>query len=212
MDFDSERKLRRALTYNLAVSFKKSHAHTKGTFSIPEDIQAGSNYDQASDDDFDSDLDDALQAENKLDPNFDWVVTNLDAASSVEQTLEEELKRLLILKSYLILDAQPENSFERLTSLACRIWDVPISNVTLVDLGRSWFMSNRGLGQIKEVPRNTAFCAHALLTTQDIMVIPNTRNDFRFKDSPAVTGPLKIGFYAACPLVTPEGVKLGTFW
>ena len=56
---------------------------------------------------------------------------------------EEETKRLMTLKEYCILDSDQEEKFERMTALASRIFDVPICLVTLVDIGRQWFMSNR---------------------------------------------------------------------
>jgi hypothetical protein len=74
---------------------------------------------------------------------FDWHIDNLAMETSYGQTLEEEMTRLQVLKSYLILDAPPEDTFERMTGLASRMFDVPISLVSLIDLGRQWFMSNR---------------------------------------------------------------------
>ena len=72
-----------------------------------------------------------------------WQTANLDVETSMPQTLEEEMARLQVLKSYLILDAEREPSFERLTALASRIFDVPIALVSLVDFNRQWFLSNR---------------------------------------------------------------------
>ncbi len=73
----------------------------------------------------------------------EWQTANLDVETSRPQTLEEEMARLQVLKSYLILDADREPSFERLTALASRIFDVPIALVSLVDFNRQWFLSNR---------------------------------------------------------------------
>ncbi|EEC49924.1 predicted protein, partial [Phaeodactylum tricornutum CCAP 1055/1] len=124
--------------------------------------------------------------------------------------MKEELHRLQVLKSYLILDAEREESFERITALACRIFNVPIALVSLVDLGRQWFMSNRGLGSVRETPRKYAFCAHAILNKHNLLVVPDASKDFRFETNPLVTGPPNIRFYAGSPLVSPEGYKLGT--
>jgi len=73
----------------------------------------------------------------------DWQLDNLDMSTSVSQNLEEEMARLEVLKSYYVLDQDREQSFERITGLAARIFNVPIALVSLVDLGRQWFMSNR---------------------------------------------------------------------
>jgi hypothetical protein len=142
---------------------------------------------------------------------IDWKVPKLDIATSEEESLEAEVLRLQVLRSYRILDTGRKGSFERLTALAARIFDVPICLVSLVDLSRQWFASNRGLGDVRETPRNLAFCAHAILSKLDVFIVPDTLEDPRFADSDLVTGDPKIRFYAGSPLVTPEGYKIGTF-
>mmetsp|Transcript_17560 Transcript_17560/g.40465 ORF Transcript_17560/g.40465 Transcript_17560/m.40465 type:complete len:851 (-) Transcript_17560:41-2593(-) len=145
------------------------------------------------------------------DENLDWVLTNYDQKNSEPQSLDEELNRLQALRSYLILDSEREEQFERLTALASRVMDVPIALVSLVDLGRQWFMSNRGLGDVRETSRSSAFCSHAILSKDDVLVIKDAKEDPRFVRNPLVTGPPFIRFYAGAPLETPEGYKVGTF-
>eukprot|EP00980_Cylindrotheca_fusiformis_P004043 scaffold880_cov132-Cylindrotheca_fusiformis.AAC.39 len=139
--------------------------------------------------------------------SMDWVMKN----ASDPQSLEEELARLQTLRSYLILDSEREFPFERLTALAGRIFDAPIALVSLVDLGRQWFMSNRGLGDVRETPRDMAFCAHAILSQDDLFIINDATKDPRFMNNPLVTSAPHIRFYAGAPLIAPEGYKLGTF-
>ena len=86
------------------------------------------------------------QQEQDQDPNqchqqLDWILTNYDRSNSEPQSLDQELHRLQTLRSYLVLDREREPQFERLTALASRILDVPIALVSLVDLGRQWFVS-----------------------------------------------------------------------
>ncbi len=76
-------------------------------------------------------------------PLCDWQVPHLDLSTSTPQSIEEEVKRLMMLKDYSILDSDQEEKFERITALASRIFEVPICLVSLVDIGRQWFMSNR---------------------------------------------------------------------
>lgn len=74
---------------------------------------------------------------------LDWTTPHLDLNTAVPQSLNDEVKRLLALKEYSMLDSEHEEKFERITALASRIFDVPICLVSLVDIGRQWFMSNR---------------------------------------------------------------------
>ena len=65
------------------------------------------------------------------DKGLDWILRRYDANTTEAQSLEEELRRLQVLRSYLILDSEKEYPFERLTAFASRILDVPIALVSL---------------------------------------------------------------------------------
>ncbi len=121
---------------------------------------------------------------------------------------EDEARRLEVLRAYEILDTAPEQAFDRLTSLAAQICEAPIALVSLVDRDRQWFKSRFGL-DASETPRDLAFCAHAILG-KDVLIVPDATRDARFKDNPLVTGPPHIRSYAGAPLIARDGVKLGT--
>ena len=123
-------------------------------------------------------------------------------------SLNFEAERLAALQGYEILDTPPEASFEHITSLATRLFGVPIATVTLVDAHRQWFKSVRGL-ETRETPREHSFCAHAI-TGEGVMVVSDATRDARFARNPLVTGEPHIRFYAGAPLRTPEGQLLGT--
>jgi hypothetical protein len=67
---------------------------------------------------------------------LDWVLTQHDERKSEPQSLDEELHRLQVLRSYLILDSDRECPFERLTAFASRVLDAPIA------LGKSKWWAN----------------------------------------------------------------------
>lgn len=119
-----------------------------------------------------------------------------------------ESKRLLALRDLKILDSRPEPDYDDLTWLVSSVCETPIALVSLVDEKRQWFKSCIGL-TVQETPREFAFCAHAILE-ENILLIPDATKDGRFSDNPLVTGAPAIRFYAGVPLKVDCGAVLGT--
>jgi tetratricopeptide (TPR) repeat protein len=139
----------------------------------------------------------------------DWKLPVPDPDAEPESVLNE-MQRLLLLKSYLILDASAEEAFDALTRQACEIYNVPTSLISLVDLGRQFLFAQTGAGD-RDSPRTSAFCSHTILSKRGICVVPDTLKDPRFHKNSLVTGGPRLRFYAGAPLISPEGYKLGTF-
>ncbi len=123
-------------------------------------------------------------------------------------SLPDESARLSVLQHYAVLDTPPEQALDDLAALAAHICEAPIALISLVDEDRQWFKSRFGL-EVPQTPREFSFCAHALQQT-DLLIVPDTMEDARFAKNPLVTGAPGIRFYAGAPLVSPEGVTLGT--
>ena len=122
-------------------------------------------------------------------------------------TLDEEA-RLAVLDSYGILDTPPERSFDDVVRLVSQLLAAPIAAVNLIARGRQWFKSEIGLGT-REMPLDDSICRYALLEEQQ-MIVPDTRDDPRFRCNPLVTRESGLRFYAGALLKTRDGVPLGT--
>ncbi|OKH41607.1 hypothetical protein NIES2101_34005 [Calothrix sp. HK-06] len=119
-----------------------------------------------------------------------------------------EVGRLEALRRYNIFGTPPEAAFDRITSLAARLFNVPITLVSLIDESRGWFKSSYGF-DMREVQRDATICSFALLSNE-VLVIPDTRLDNRLVCNPFVQNEPALRFYAGAPLLTQDGFNLGT--
>ena len=121
----------------------------------------------------------------------------------------KETKRLADLHKYGILDTPEDGDFDEITSLAAKIFNVPIAIITLVDRDRIWFKSSYGI-DLEEIPKDHGLCSSAIMS-DDIYIIENARQDPRSLANPLVAGLMGLQFYAAAPLKSINGNNLGTF-
>ncbi len=126
-------------------------------------------------------------------------------AANIPANEQDRLTALLKLK---ILDTAPDEAFDKITSLAQTIFQVPIVLVSLIDEQRQWFKSKQGL-DVSETDRKLAFCAHAILHPR-ILIVEDAQQDERFSSNSLVCAEPNIRFYAGCPLIDKQGYALGT--
>lgn len=119
-----------------------------------------------------------------------------------------ESARLSALARYEVLDTLSEQEFDDVALLASQICEVPIALISLIDGDRQWFKSRVGL-DVAETSRDISFCGHAI-NSNVLFEVPNTLDDSRFADNPLVTGAPDIRFYAGMPIITGDGLALGT--
>lgn len=120
----------------------------------------------------------------------------------------DEIERLASLHELNILDSPPEDRFDRLTRLARKTFNVPVSMLTLLDEDRQWFKSAQG-HSLTETPRRDSFCQHTILGDEPL-VVNNADGDPRFATLPAVAE-MGLKFYAGVPVHGPDNRLIGTF-
>ncbi len=139
-----------------------------------------------------------------------------DARSAETAAHEREVltnpDRLLRLRETALLDAPTEEAFDRLTRLASKLLQAPLSTVTLVDDERQFYMSCTGfpepLATTRQTPLEFSFCRHTVVIGKPL-VIPDVRAHPLVGDNPAI-GQFGVTAYAGIPLLTADGHALGT--
>ncbi len=120
-----------------------------------------------------------------------------------------EAQRLRAVRSYEILDTQPEVDFDTLTRVASHAFNTPAAVIGLMDSDRLWFKSRIGL-EVPQLDRQIAFCAHAIMRPNEPLVVDDLQQDNRFRGNPLVTQAPYLRFYAGAPLIDRNGYALGT--
>jgi len=120
--------------------------------------------------------------------------------------IEEE--RVKVLKRYEILDTPEDGSFNRLTTLAAKIFNVPIAIITLVDTDRVWFKSKYGV-EVDAIGTEPGLCTSAIMS-DEVYIVENALEDPRTLANPLVVSEFGLRFYAGAPLQTMDGFNLGT--
>ncbi len=119
--------------------------------------------------------------------------------------MHHEDERLRTLRNLRLLDTPPSESFDRITRMAARLFDLPVAAVSLTDRDRQWFKSKVGV-EHSSIPRIRAPCAEVAETT-GALVIPDLQADACYADSLLASSGVR--FYAGAPLTTSDGFGLG---
>ena len=120
--------------------------------------------------------------------------------------------RLGVVRRLGLLDAAPEESFDRLTRMATKLTGAPVSLAVLVDEDRQFFVSQVGLPEqaalARETPLSHSFCQHVVARSSPFLV-PDAHADVRVRDNLAIDE-LGVVAYAGVPLVC-DGETVGSF-
>lgn len=117
-----------------------------------------------------------------------------------------EQKRLYALRQLNLLDTPASESFDRITRMASKLFDLPVAAVSLTDADRQWFKSRVGT-ELWELPRPKSPCSD-VSRTSEILIIEDFLDTECYRESPQAN--LGLRFYAGAPLLTRDGYTLGT--
>lgn len=121
----------------------------------------------------------------------------------------EEQARLDAVRRYQLVDEPVEDTYERIAFAAAALFDTPIATVSLVEQHRIWLAAAYGLPEVREIGAEPGLCTSAI--AQDcVYVVNNAATDPRTHEHPLVRGELGLRFYAAAPIRTYDGYRLGT--
>ena len=121
---------------------------------------------------------------------------------------QDEVRRLAALHATRLLGSAPEEAFDRITRMACRVTGAPIALVSLVGKEVQWFKSRCGF-EPHGTARDISFCGHAILSDEP-MIVPDAARDRRFAGNPIVLGQPHVRFYAGVQLYSVDRMKIGT--
>jgi len=134
--------------------------------------------------------------------------TTISRPAPVSASTFDEPARMAAVMRYELLDTPPDGTFDRITSIAARLFSAPVALVSIVDHDRIWFKSRHGL-EIDQISRDPGLCSSAVM--QDApWVIENARLDPRTLANPLVASEFGLQFYLGVPLRTTDGYNLGT--
>ena len=133
--------------------------------------------------------------------------------STIEDTARGDaiagIARREAIAEYRVVGQPPEPDLEGLVQLAATICGVSTAVINIID--------DRSQHQIAAVGFEPSVCARedsmcaVVFRHPGHVVVPDAREDERFRDNPFVTGEIAdVRFYASSPLITPAGVPIGT--
>jgi DNA-binding MarR family transcriptional regulator len=128
----------------------------------------------------------------------------------------DEAQRLDAVHRLRILDSDSEERFDRITRIACHLFDAPAVFITLVDHDRIWFKSTAGC-DIREEPRDVSFCGHTInnIVTEDfssrLFEVLDAEHDDRFHDNSFIIDECNVRYYLGCVLQSKDHRNIGTF-
>ena len=121
---------------------------------------------------------------------------------------ENERERVKAVDSYRIIGTPPEPAFDDVAELAAQILDCPVGIINFISDTREWLKAKYGVTpELTEMPRGTT-CSTTLCQS-DLLVVPDLREDDRFRELSYVAGEPYCRFLCRHAPDQPGGIRVG---
>ncbi len=123
-------------------------------------------------------------------------------------TLEQDHARVAELGKYQVIEQPPRSDLVAVVEVAAQMAGMPMAAINLfTDIEEHPVVTHGYAAGVSA--RENSMC-NVLLDVEHPVVVPDASKDERFKNSPNVDGTAgAVRFYAAHPLITPQGVTIG---
>lgn len=122
--------------------------------------------------------------------------------------LSLEEARLKVLSNYQVLDANAEPFLDELTTIAAELCGTPVACLNFVAEERIWHKSRIGWKSLS-TPRTELYCSLVAEHSRSL-VVPDVLNDKKTAVLAKALIRSEMRFYAGVPIVTPQGLTIGT--
>jgi hypothetical protein len=158
---------------------------------------------------------------NKMDMGLRDESSNVSSdeplGEDIKVDIEEEVRRLQSLRSFHLLDDDPQDCYRRFASLAAQYFHAPLSNLVLVDMERCWSLASSS-GNVnndtasyenRETPRWNSIYNVALEDPAMFYCTGDLESDVCSHRMRNISKIADYRFFVSTPLVTSNGDRIG---
>ena len=118
------------------------------------------------------------------------------------------LLNVAALKRLGVIDGPTRAALDAMAAISARTFGVPTVLISLIDVNRQWFLSRVGF-EGDSAPIEDTICQYTIRRSEPLVVLDaSKREDLR--DSPYVSAEGGVRFYAGAPLLSSDGLVIGT--
>ncbi|WPV65649.1 PAS domain S-box protein [Chitinophaga sp. LS1] len=116
--------------------------------------------------------------------------------------------RISSIEKILKIDIYKKKEFQDILDLVASLCGKPVALIALLDDDFNWLKVKPG-EDVEVIPQETSFNNY-VIDEENLLIVPDTTADDRFKTNPLVSSEPYIRFYAGVPIVIENGIRLGT--